>query len=131
MEGNKQTKLIYPELSYKITGLLFEIHNEIGRYGREVQYCNLLADKFDREKIIYKREFVVGDTGNRIDFFIADCIVLEAKAKDILTRDDYYQLQRYLQILNVRLGLLVNFRQLYLRPKRIIQIEKNVAKKFS
>ena len=31
-------KLIYPELSYAVTGALFDTHNEIGRYGIEKQY---------------------------------------------------------------------------------------------
>lgn len=36
--GNVYKKdLLYPELSYKITGALFRTHNEIGRYGREKQ----------------------------------------------------------------------------------------------
>lgn len=120
---NLKANLVYPELSYEITGLVFATHNELGRFAREVQYCNLLATKFDASRIRYQREFVIGDTGNRIDFFVEGKIILEAKAKDRVTRDDYYQLQRYLHILNVRLGILVNFRQPYLRPKRILRVE--------
>ena len=97
-----QTKLIYPELSYIITGMLFKVHNEIGRYGREIQYGNLLAKIFDQEKINYKREFIVIGTGNIVDFFVEDKIILELKAKDYINKDDYYQLQRYLQILDVK-----------------------------
>ena len=125
------TKLIYPDLSYKITGLLFEVHNEIGRYGREAQYCNLLAEKLDKVKLNYVRELVVGNTGNRIDFFIEGKIVIEAKAKDVITREDYFQTQRYLQALNAKLGILVNFHQMYLHPKRVVRIEKDVNKKFN
>ena len=66
------TKLIYPDLSYKITGLLFGVHNELGRFGREVQYCNLLAKKLDEARLNYVRELVVGNTGNRIDFLLME-----------------------------------------------------------
>ena len=125
------TKLIYPDLSYKITGLLFKVHNEIGRYGREVQYCNLLAKKLDEAKLNYVRELVVGNTGNRTDFFVDGRIVLEAKAKDVITKEDYFQIQRYLQVLNAKLGILVNFHQMYLHPKRVVKIEKDVNRKFN
>ncbi len=123
-------KLIFPELSYKIVGVLYKVHNEIGRYGREIQYCNFLEKKLKEEKIDYKREYTIGDTGNRLDFLIEGKVIIEVKAKDIVTREDYYQIQRYLQITDMRLGILVNFRQKYLHPKRIVKIEKVVSKRF-
>jgi len=50
-------------------------------------------------------------------------MVIEVKVKRLLTKGDYYQLQRYLASGNFRLGILVNFRQHYLKPKRIINAE--------
>ena len=35
MQGGGE--LIYPELSYKINGILFSTHNELGQYAREKQ----------------------------------------------------------------------------------------------
>ena len=57
---------------------------------------------------------------NKIDFLIEEKIVLEIKAKTIIEKSDYYQIMRYLKILNKKLGLLVNFRNRYLRVKRVI-----------
>ncbi len=31
----KKNNLIFPELSYVITGILFAVHNQIGQYARE------------------------------------------------------------------------------------------------
>ena len=115
--------LIYPDLSYKITGILFEVHNEIGRYGREVQYSNFLEKLLKERGLVYKRELVIGDSGNRVDFLVDDLILIEVKAKQRINREDYNQTQRYLQVLNLKLGLLVNFRDHYLKSKRIIKID--------
>lgn len=30
-----QSKLLYPELSFKIVGVLYKVHNEIGPYAKE------------------------------------------------------------------------------------------------
>ena len=80
-DTNKNQKLIYPELSYTLTGLCFEAHNTLGRYAREIQYGNCIEEKLKTANIPHKREFRVGDTGNVLDFLIDDKIVLEIKAK--------------------------------------------------
>jgi len=111
--------LVYPELSYKITGLIFKIQNDMGRLCREKQYCDRLEKLLQENNIKYKREAVDND-GDRFDFLIEDIMVLEIKAKQIVIKEDYYQLKRYLEINNLKLGLLVNFRNRYLKPKRIL-----------
>jgi len=47
-------------------------------------------------------------------------MIVDFKAKRLITKDDYYQMQRYLKSANIKLGLIVNFRQKYLKPKRIL-----------
>ncbi|MFQ5661755.1 MAG: GxxExxY protein [Candidatus Paceibacteria bacterium] len=128
--NNKNDKLIYPELSYKLTGICFEIHNELGRFARERQYCDLLEDKFKLNKINYNREIETNSSGNRLDFLIEDKLVLEIKAKQAITKADYFQTQRYLQQTEKRLGLLINFRSRYLKPVRVIKIDTDNRQKF-
>jgi len=127
---NKEEKLIYPELSYTITGVCFEIHNKLGIYSREKQYRDAIAEKLGEINIPYKKEFNVKDTGNIIDFIIDDKIILEIKAKRFITKEDYYQIQRYLQILKIKLGLLINFHNRYLKPIRVIRIDTQAKTKF-
>ena len=122
MNANSK-KIIYPELSYTITGICVSIHNEFGRYLREKQYSNHLESKLKEKQLEYQREVEIGDSKNIIDFIIKDKIVLELKAKSALLKNDYYQIQRYLQETGIKLGLLINFRDKFLKPKRIIRLD--------
>ncbi len=120
-------KLIYPELSYKITGILFAVHNELGRFRNEKEYGDAIENYLRKFNMNYEREKILPPSfeqelkgRNKTDFLIDNKITLEIKTKRLLTRDDYYQTKRYLVALNKKLGLLVNFRDKYLKPKRIL-----------
>lgn len=120
-------KIIYKELSYKIIGLFFKTHKELGRYRNEKQYGDYFEKLLVEEKIDYLREyrfednqFGQGKTRCVCDFIVNKKIILEFKAKNFITKEDYYQTRRYLATLNLKLGILVNFRQNRLSPKRIL-----------
>jgi len=117
-------KVIYPELSYTVNGILYFSHNNLGRFAKEKQHCDLIELKFKEKNIKYQREFVVVNTGNRVDFLVEDKIILEAKTVPFILHEDYYQIQRYLEILDLELGLLVNFRSRYLKPQRVLRRRK-------
>lgn len=128
---NKSTnKIIFQELSYLLNGVCFSVHNDIGRWAREKTYCDLVEAKLKELNILYKREWAVPDLGDKIDFLIDDKIILEVKAKSRLLKDDYFQTQHYLQLLNKKLGLLVNFRDRYLKPARIVRIDTSARERF-
>lgn len=116
-------RVIYPELSYTITGICFDVHNKKGRFLREKQYGDGIEHKLKGMALPYKRENTLVTDGNIPDFTIDNKIVLEIKAKRLLEKQDFYQLQRYLQSSNLKLGLLVNFRNRYLKPVRIVRID--------
>ena len=120
-------EIIYKDLSYKINGLLFQVHGKLGRYRNEKQCGDFFEQLLKQNNIKYEREFQFFDPqyGAKnvrciIDFIIESKIIIEFKAKSFLTKEDYFQLQRYLTTLNFQLGILVNFRQPHLVPKRII-----------
>jgi len=120
-------KVIYKKLSYKLNGLLFETHKILGRYRNEKQYSDFFEQLLKREKIKYKREYKFEDhqygQGKArciCDYIIEDKIILEFKAKDHITKEDYYQVKRYLITLNLQLAIMVNFRQHRVVPKRIL-----------
>lgn len=120
---NKKDKVIEGKLSYKIVGILYEIQNELGRHCRERQYGDVLEKKLLDKKIRFNREFPIktGDrNSNFVDFNIEGILFIDLKAKPFITKEDYHQMKRYLEISGTELGLVVNFRQQYLKPKRIL-----------
>jgi GxxExxY protein len=128
-----KNKIFYPDLSYKINGILYKVHNRLGRYCNEKQYSDMIEEllkkegiKFEREKILPKVFEGEKEGRNKIDFLIEEKIILEIKAKTIIEKSDYYQIMRYLKILNKKLGFLVNFRNRYLRVKRVINPEGEI-----
>jgi len=120
-------KLVYGQLSYKLTGVLFYIHNQLGRYCNHQQYCDSIENELKKINLSYKREEYInlsfeGEKSfrNKFDFLIENKIILEIKAKRIISKEDYYQTKRYLKALNKELGIIVNFRDKFLKPKRIL-----------
>ncbi|MEK7157857.1 MAG: GxxExxY protein [Patescibacteria group bacterium] len=123
---NKQKvskKVLYPELSYKVVGILFETHKELGFYAREKQYGDMIEKKLKELNIIYKRELAISNTGNILDFLVDNKIILELKSVREISKEYYRQLQNYLQQTNMKLGMLVNFRAIHLKPIRVLKID--------
>ena len=120
-------KIIYQELSYKINGVLFSLHNELGQFCNEKQYCDSIENHFKKASVKYEREKVLppffeneSEGRHKVDFLVEDKIILEVKAKKFTLNEDYYQIKRYLVALNKKLGILINFRKRYITPKRIL-----------
>lgn len=120
-------KVIYPELSYELVGVFYAAHNELGRYANEKQYGDFVEGKLREKKIKYEREKILDQYfpgehpgRHRVDFLVDEKIVIELKCVRVLGREAYYQTQRYFKVLNSKLALMVNFREKYLRPRRIL-----------
>jgi GxxExxY protein len=125
MSQNKD--IVYPELSYKISGILFGVRKKLGRYKNEKQYCDAIEEELKRNRINYEREKVLPESfegeqvgRNKIDFLVENKIILEVKAKPFITKEDYYQTRRYLGCLSKKLCILVNMRRYLITPKRIL-----------
>lgn len=101
-------KVIYPELSYKIMGVLFKVQNELGNKYQEKYYQRAIELEFKKQKIIFQREICVDLSycGERIgkyflDFLVEDKIILEIKAIDKFGIVDFKQISAYLQSKNI------------------------------
>lgn len=115
--------LFFEELTYVINGVLFSAHNEQGQYAKEKQYGDVIARIFKEKNIKFEREKHIGDLGNILDFVIENKVVLELKAKRLITKEDYYQVQRYLQETGLKIAIIVNFRDKYIKPRRVVKID--------
>lgn len=120
-------KVVYPKLSYTVTGILYKTHNDLGRYCNEKQYADKVEEYLREYKIPYEREKILaisfnGERSgrNKIDFEIGGKIILEIKTKRTVFKEDYFQVKRYLQAADKKLGILVNFRERFIHPHRIL-----------
>ena len=126
---NNNNKIIEAELSYKLVGISFNVQNRLGRFCRENQYADALENELKRERIDYKREYLIileDKKSNFVDFIIGDKVLIDLKAKPFIEKDDYYQMKRYLESSNIKLGLIINFRQKHLQPKRVLNSKCNL-----
>ena len=87
------------ELSYIIRGCVFDVY-----IGIPLQYKDIAFD-----------------VGYRLDLLIENKVIIEIKSVDILLDIHHKQLLTYLQLLNKKLGLLINFNSVSI-DKSIIRI---------
>lgn len=109
-------KVIFPELSYKIWvyASIFiinwgdiEMRNSMGFFLENILKENKLD--FVREKPLLQSFEGEVNRRNIPDFIIEDKIILDFKAKLIITKEDYFQMKRYLVSYGKKLGLIMNF----------------------
>ena len=120
-------ELIYPELSYIMMGILFEVHNKLGTKYQEKHYQRAIEIKLKELKISYQKEAkVVINFGKEkigklfVDFVVDNKIVLEIKKIPKITEDHIKQVLRYLNTLNLKLGIIANFQHQKLEYIRVL-----------
>lgn len=119
--------LLYPELSYKIVGALFEVYKQLGGGLKEKHYQKAVASELSKRGLKFKEQvnFPINYKGQNIgrlflDFLIESIIVLELKKDKLFSRKDIEQVIDYLKIYNLKLGILANFSQSGVKFKRIL-----------
>ena len=129
MSNKKSSKVIYPDLSYKIVGVLFDVLNECGPGHKEKYYQNAIALALKERGINFKREVYtpVNYRGTRVgsyyfDFLIENKIILEIKVGERFLQSNIKQILTYLKIADLRLGILANFTGLDVQFKRLLNV---------
>ncbi|MFH1202233.1 MAG: GxxExxY protein [Candidatus Omnitrophota bacterium] len=118
---------IYKDLTYKIIGVLYEVHNELGPVHKENIYHKAVAIELKSKNINFDEEkyLPVMYKGHKIgiykpDFIIEDKVILEIKAVPLLTKAMFDQIYYYLKGSKYKLVLLANFGSSKLTLKRRI-----------
>ena len=119
--------LIYPELSYKIMGVLFKVHSKLGSSYQEKYYQRAVEQEFLIQNIRFQREVLIDVEYSNIkvgkhylDFIIDGKIVLETKTDLRISPDFIGQVISYLKSSNLPLGIIANFRAPRLTYRRVI-----------
>lgn len=113
---SNKVNLLYQKQSYLIRGACFKLYKELGCQHKEIIYQRGLAIKLNSAGLKVERELRLPVKVNGIlvgnytpDFVINNSILVEIKAKSLLTKPDIQQFWHYLKATNYKLGFLVNF----------------------
>lgn len=119
-------KLIHPDLSYKIVGILYDSYNKLGYGYQEKYYQNAIETLLNKEKISYDKELYcpiyISDKRvgfYKLDFFVDNKIILELKVAQDFYKQHIIQVLSYLKHKNIDLGILAIYTKKGLRYKRI------------
>lgn len=125
----------YPdsELTGRIIGCAMEVHKHLGNGFQEVVYQRALSIELYLQGISHEREkemplqYKGHDIGTRrVDFFVAERIMVEIKA--VIKLEDVHLAQaiNYLEAYHMEIGLLINFGTPSLQFKRVMKPKKSL-----
>ena len=125
----KRKDLIYPELSYQIVGVLFDVWNEVGFGHKEKFYQNAVSIGLKNIKLnfgeqvpmkVYYKNKKIGLY--YFDFFIENKIILEIKVRNYFSKKDIEQAYSYLKSNNLKLCIIAHFTRTGVKYKRILNL---------
>lgn len=120
--------IVLPNLSYRVVGLLFEVHRSLGSREREKTYQKAVERALEVNGLTFEgQRSVVVEFGREkcaqyyLDLVVENLVALELKACRELFNDRYLgQIQSYLSATDLPLGILVNFHGPRLKPIRVL-----------
>ena len=108
--------IIYPELSYEIINVVYEVHNRLGPGFPEEIYQRATAVEMQSRKILFEEQKVIAIMYKdkqvgifRLDMVVDNKIILEFKAVSELNDLFKQQTLSYLKATGLKLGILINF----------------------
>ncbi len=122
------SNIIYKDESYKLMGILFDIHNSLGKGFLEIVYKDAIEYEFEKSKIFFEREKEYNVKYKEVilkhkfyaDFVVFDKIILELKCCNSISDSHIAQAMNYLKVSGNKLAIIANFNNDTLEYKRII-----------
>lgn len=129
MDEPETDKLIYPELSYKIVGVLYDVHNKIGGGHKEKYIQKAIELLLKKNHLEYQKELLCplifeGRTIGKyfLDFLVDNKIILEIKSGERFSKESIDQVFSYLKANSLKLGILAQFTKEKVRFRRILNL---------
>lgn len=105
------------EVATAVVDEAFRLHKDLGPGLLESVYSALLAHRLikrglavEREKqVVFEYDGLRFDQGLRIDLLVEGRVVVELKSVEQLHPSAFKQTLTYLRLMNLRIGLLINF----------------------
>src|SRR5437762_10882694 len=117
----------FDPLSYRVIGAATDVHRQLRPGFREELYENALCIEFDTRNICYRRQVPIAvhydghEVGmHGLDLVVESSLVLELKAVSCLLDVHAAQLLAYLRAADAPAGLLLNFGEMPLKVKRLV-----------
>jgi len=114
------------DLTGKIIGCAMKVHSTLGNGFQEVVYQRCLAIEMEKQGLTFSRELEMTiyyegiEVGvRRVDFLVADIVMVELKAISKLDDVHFAQALNYLEAYKLETGLLLNFGSKSLEFKRV------------
>lgn len=105
------------EVAKKVLDICFKLHRQYGPGLFESVYEELLCYELAKAGMTFKRQHPVAvihetvklEVGFRADVIVEDYVIVELKSVEMLVNVHFKQLQTYLKLTQLKLGLLINF----------------------
>ena len=124
---NVQPSLLLKDAVFRIVGSAMNVLNEVGHGYHEKPYENALVVEFQLSGIPFRQQpyYDLLYKGHKIGVFVPDLIafdsvVVDAKVVDRITNVERGQMLNYLKASNLRVGVIVNFKNPKLEWERIV-----------
>jgi GxxExxY protein len=124
----EQSAFLESDLTEKIIGAAFKVHNSLGAGFLEKVYEKALLVELAKQGIAAEQQkpfrvlyegTIVGDY--QADLVVGGRVIVECKSVDALTRTHEAQLLNYLKATDLRVGLLFNFSRPKLEFRRFVR----------